>query len=361
MAKYLILSCDGGGIRGYLSSLLLQRLNAKFDILGVNGIGPNKPKIDLFAGTSTGGLIALALAQGKSIDSIVELYATQGANIFNPLDLQLGCMFPEPGDFAIRDIEKTIEADISGLKELWQVLYDDIGNPSLRTVIESFIPGNPLLSALPSNVMVPTFQLSDSATPPSWSSLIIDNFPGSPGSSTYLYDAALSTAAAPVYFPPYNHPQFGWCSDGGLFANNPAPLAVGRAIEEGQSISDIVLLSIGTGITPASMQVTSDTRLCYGLKYWAWLEQSGTTPPFPILNALMDGVSISNDSLTSSLLGGSQNGGRYMRVNPTLPESVPLNDYSPATMQMFRDVANKYFESDQWKTIRHWVENTFHK
>src|SRR5271155_2854336 len=151
MANYLILSCDGGGIRGYLSSLLLQRLNEELDILGLNGIGPNKPKIDLYAGTSTGGLIALALAQGKSIESIVDLYANQAADIFHSLNLQIKCLFPAPGDFAIRDIEKAIEADISGLRELWQVLYDDIGKPSLRTVIESFIPGDPLVSSVNPN------------------------------------------------------------------------------------------------------------------------------------------------------------------------------------------------------------------
>lgn len=220
MAKFLILSCDGGGIRGYLSSLLLQKLNEELDIFGAGN-----QKIDLYAGTSTGGLIALALAQGKSIESIVDLYANQAADIFHSLDLQIKCIFPAPGDFAIRDIEKAIEADISGLKELWQVLYDDIGKPSLRTVIESFIPGNPLLSSLnPNNAMVATFQLCDPAADPvSWNSLVIDSFPGSAGSSTYLYDAALSTAAAPVYFPPYYHPQFGWCSDGGLFANNQRP------------------------------------------------------------------------------------------------------------------------------------------
>jgi len=69
--SYLILSCDGGGIRGYLSSLLLQQLDKDLKIFGTNN-----GNVDFYAGTSTGGLIALALAQGQSIDSIVNLYAT---------------------------------------------------------------------------------------------------------------------------------------------------------------------------------------------------------------------------------------------------------------------------------------------
>lgn len=340
MANYLILSCDGGGIRGYLSSLLLKRLN---DDLGI--FEPNNQNINLYAGTSTGGLIALALAFGKSIDSVVELYATAGKDIFNPLGIQPGCLLKEAPT-----------AGLTEVKGLWQVLYDDIGDPSVRTVIEKFVPGNPKLSSLPSNVMVTTFQLNDGNNPPSWNPLVIDNFAGSPGSNTDLYHAALSTSVAPVYFPPYYHPQFGWCSDGGLFANNPAAVAVGRAIEAGHQLPDIVLLSIGTGITVASIEVSKPARLCYGLKYWAWFEAYGSTPPFAILNALMDGASISNDKLTSSLLGD-----RYMRVNPTLPESVALDDYSPEALKMFRKVADDYSKSSEWSTIENWVKNTFQK
>jgi uncharacterized protein len=346
MSNFLILSCDGGGIRGYLSSLLMQRLNDDLNIFGTNN-----QNIDLYAGTSTGGLIALGLAQGKSIDSVVDLYATKGADIFNPLDIQWGCLASETAQQG-----DGVEAESLDPKSLFQVLFDNTGDPSLLTVLENFVPGNPLLSSLANKVMVATFQLSDSAIPPSWNPLVIDNFPGSAGSGTYLYDAALSTSAAPVYFPPYNHPQFGWCSDGGLFANNPAPLAVGRAIEAGQSLSDIVLLSIGTGLNNASLPVTEDTRLCFGIKYWAWLETSGPTPPFPILNALMDGASMSNDYLTGRLLGA-----RYMRINPTLPEVVSLDDYSPKTLKMFREVADKYFQSSEWTTIEDWVKSTFHK
>lgn len=340
MSNYLILSCDGGGMRGYLSSLLLQRLNNDLSIFGTNN-----QNINLYAGTSTGGLIALGLAQGKSIDDVVTLYANSGAQIFNPLGWQGSCMLPSATDLG----------GFSDVKELWQVLYDDIGDPSVRTVVESFIPGNPLLSSLSNNVMVATFQLDDpqSATQ-SWNPLVIDNFEGSPGASTYLYDAALSTSAAPVYFPPYNHPTFGWCSDGGLFANNPSPLAIARAINAGQSLSNIVMLSIGTGITDSALPVTEDKRLCFGIKYWAWFETSGPTPPFPLLNGMMDGVSSANDWVSSQLLGT-----RYMRVNPTLPETIALDDYSPAAMAMMQKVADDYIASSEWTTIETWIKNTF--
>ena len=144
--KYLILACDGGGMRGYLSSLLLQKLNQDFQIFGANN-----QKINLYAGTSTGGLIALGLAGGKTIDSVVELYKESGAQIFYPLTIQPACLLS-----ATARLQAGIPDEIEAL---WQVLFDNIGEPSLRTVLEGFIPGDPLLNSFANKVMVATFQL----------------------------------------------------------------------------------------------------------------------------------------------------------------------------------------------------------
>jgi len=341
--KYLVLACDGGGMRGYLSSLILQALSQDIDVFGTNN-----SNIDLYAGTSTGGLIALALAYGKSIDDVVDLYRNSGAQIFTPLKTQAICAL---------SLSQTLKNATASFAGLWQTLFNNTGSTSVRSVVEDFIPGNPALDSLPNKVLVTTFQLAaqlENGT--SWNPLVIDNLSGGNGSSTQLYDAALSTSAAPVYFPPYSHPKFGWCSDGGLFANNPAPQAVARLIESGVPIANISLLSVGTGITNASISVSRITRLCYGLKKWAWIEQNGPTPPMAILNSIMDGVSATNDYLCSQLLGS-----RYLRINPVLPKSVALDDYSPATMQMFEDTANDFAHSSAWAQVHDWVETNFHK
>ena len=337
--RFLILACDGGGIRGYLSSLILQKLDQQFQIFGAgNG------NIGLYAGTSTGGLISLGLASGRSIDSIVSLYQTNGANIFSPLDFQPGCLVPRPEE---------VQGTWADVMELTQVLYDDIGDPSLESVMQGFIPGNPSLNSLPNKVMVTTLQLAASlATGTSWNPLIIHNLNNS--ADTFVYDAALSTAAAPVYFPPYNHPTYGWCSDGGLFANNPSPQAVALAIQNGVALTNISMLSIGTGLTNESLPMDSSNRLCTGLKTWAWFEQSGPTPPFPLLNAIMDGVSSSNDYTSSQLLGG-----RYLRVNPVLPNPIALDDYSPEALSSMELAAETLFASPQWTQIGNWVRANF--
>lgn len=75
MIKYRILSFDGGGIRGLLTSTLLSRIEKQV---------PNLiHKTDLFAGTSSGGLIALGLAGGMSPDDLSNLYQNSGPAIFD--------------------------------------------------------------------------------------------------------------------------------------------------------------------------------------------------------------------------------------------------------------------------------------
>jgi hypothetical protein len=68
MAKYFILACDGGGIRGYVTASVLQTL------VSDPGIGDFLPRVSLRAGTSTGSFIALALARGVAVSEILRLY-----------------------------------------------------------------------------------------------------------------------------------------------------------------------------------------------------------------------------------------------------------------------------------------------
>ena len=67
-ATYKILACDGGGIFGVITAKLLQSLDR--NVLD---------NIDLFAGNSTGSIIALGLASGVSIDTIFDLYSSEQA------------------------------------------------------------------------------------------------------------------------------------------------------------------------------------------------------------------------------------------------------------------------------------------
>ncbi len=77
MKRYRILTFDGGGIRGALTTRLLKRINKR-----LSGIFNNS---DLYAGTSTGALIALGLAAGLSVQDLEDLYSVETSKaIFRP-------------------------------------------------------------------------------------------------------------------------------------------------------------------------------------------------------------------------------------------------------------------------------------
>lgn len=68
MAKYRVLSIDGGGIRGLVTTVLLQR------IIKSPGMENFLQTIDLIAGTSTGGLLALGIAGELDLKRIRDVY-----------------------------------------------------------------------------------------------------------------------------------------------------------------------------------------------------------------------------------------------------------------------------------------------
>src|SRR5260370_39231466 len=62
-SRFSILALDGGGARGYLSVKILEHAEAHLNALTGQSL-PIGARFDLIAGTSTGGIAALALALG---------------------------------------------------------------------------------------------------------------------------------------------------------------------------------------------------------------------------------------------------------------------------------------------------------
>lgn len=76
---FRILSIDGGGICGILPAADLAELEQRF-LQGQSIAG----YFDMIAGTSTGGIIALGLANGRTAAEIRDIYTERGGNIFPP-------------------------------------------------------------------------------------------------------------------------------------------------------------------------------------------------------------------------------------------------------------------------------------
>ncbi len=210
----LILSLDGGGIRGAATTQFLTRVEEKLKMDHNCSI---RDCVDFYAGTSTGSIIALALATTQlSMDEINKLYNRQNA--------------------------KKIFVENKGLLEI-----DGISAPryeasgKLKVLKDSF--GNAKIGDVPSgkHVLVVTYEISTrrpviiKSTNPSFANI-------------KSYDAADASSAAPTYFPT-KELKDDWLVDGGVTANNPTMCAIAEARREwpSTSLDDMLVLSIGTG------------------------------------------------------------------------------------------------------------------
>src|ERR1041385_3569579 len=77
LSVFKVLAIDGGGMRGLYSAKLLEVFEARFKTRIVD-------HFDLICGTSTGGLIALALGMRFPASTISEFYKKYGGHIFPP-------------------------------------------------------------------------------------------------------------------------------------------------------------------------------------------------------------------------------------------------------------------------------------
>jgi patatin-like phospholipase/acyl hydrolase len=278
---YFIMSLDGGGIRGIMTAKLLERLEREKPFIN---------KVDLIAGTSTGGILALGLANDLKPGQLVDLYLNNGEEIFSYRDI--ADFLAGPADELLRanyDNETGNEKDRKGLKP----------------VLEKYLK-NKKLDELKKKVLITTFDLDNQAKPPEirkWKPKFLHNYGENSDGEVLAVDAAVRTSAAPTFFPSYQ----GYI-DGGVVANNPATCALSKAVKEGEALKDIWLLSVGTGINP---KLIRGDRLDWGITKWAT----------KIIDLLMDGMPSVADYQCRQLLGP-----RYHRLDVVLEQAFDMDD-----------------------------------
>jgi predicted acylesterase/phospholipase RssA len=308
--RMLIGCVDGGGIKGILTARLMERLES---------MCPGwVARTDLFAGTSTGGIIALALASGMTPAECVELYRENGKVIF-----------------ASRGIGDALSG---GLDELVRADYAQDG---LRSVLEKTF-GDKKLADLNKRVLIPALDLRR------WGPKFFDR---EHDGDLRVVDVALATSSAPTYLPSH-----GWATgkdvtcyaDGGLFANNPSDSAlayVAASTKYSRRPADTRMLSFGTGASsppPPKGMLDGDTQLDWGHNQWI------LSSPHYLLAALFDGTVAASHFRSKQQLGD-----HYCRVQPDLTCHVELDAHEKIPDLL---VAADRFPLDDvaaW-IIRHW-------
>jgi uncharacterized protein len=211
--EFKILSLDGGGIRGLYTAKILENFEDQFKCNIVD-------YFDLICGTSTGGLIALALSIRTPAKEIVNFYRKYSKVIF-------------------------YKSMFSGLKQLASGgKYDNIG---LSKVLSEIFQDK-LIGDSECLLCIPSFSITDGRP----YIFKFDHPPLSRDNRTKYIDVALATSAAPTFFPlvqikEQSNKQF---IDGGVYSNNPTYIGFTEAVQyfvgEGKDFNKLNILSVST-------------------------------------------------------------------------------------------------------------------
>ena len=302
----LILSLDGGGIRGVATAQFLMRVEqALMDEHGKS----IRDCVDFYAGASTGSIIALALATtGLTVDKISSLYDYKTART----------IFTENKGWFEFDRFNAPKYEASGKT---RVLAAALGKATIGTVPED------------KHVLVTTYAIERRKP------LVIKSTEAS-HRALLSCEVADASSAAPTYFPTRDMgigTEKFWLVDGGVVANNPTMCAIAEARKawDGIGIDNLRVLSIGTGYRTRKINGPDSRK--WGVLGWAFKGD--------ILNILTDERAVAYQALTITRPG------TCIRVNSNmskddLPDPPPddaMDDFDEENIKRLRKMGDFWY------------------
>lgn len=308
-----ILSIDGGGIRGILPGQILISLEEKVKKKSGNSDARLVDYFDLFAGTSTGGILTcLYNTPGFSASDAVGLYLQHGTAIFT----------------------KTFKKKLSSFFGITDEAFDVL---NLENCLKKYF-GNSMLSSSVKHSIITSYDIVNRRPhffrPRKARGDADFDFP--------LWQVCRGTSAAPTYFEPAlvqskagnKYPVV----DGGVFANNPTLCAYAEARQIFESMreerrvagkkvsaSEMLILSVGTGTV--KVPYSYETAREWGLAGWVR----------PVLDIMMSGVSDTVDFQLKQIFDAVGKPENYVRLIPDLAGVNPeMSDASPGNMEALR-------------------------
>jgi patatin-like phospholipase len=329
--RFRILSVDGGGLRGLVPALVLVDLEKRLKRL----TGEERPLADyfhLFAGTSTGGLISLGLTAPNPDDPdrsrmnserLVRLYRKRGPKIFPPrcrfLRMLRGYVMPKFSNGALEEAVK-----------------EEIGTSDLSTALRDLV-----ITAYDMTNHRPQFFKRWTAR--------------DGGANPTMADAAMATASAPTYLPPWKVGPNALV-DGGVFAANPTVAAIAEALkrqtDEPAELSphELFVVSLGTGF----FKVEYTPKILRAWGSIAWIKPRGSEPA--LLRAMLDGQTASADHWAHMIVNHNPGqppppsetigrGPRYYRIESELGKDHEMDDAREKTLKALEAEAKRLTET----------------
>jgi patatin-like phospholipase/acyl hydrolase len=305
----LILSIDGGGVRGLIPAAFLAELEKDLNQSLYN-------TFDIFAGSSVGAFIALGL-------SGLHYNGEQLLGLFNEKNVK---QIFDKRFFSFLSAFYGPKYTGKGKRQLLQQVFADKRLFSLEkpTLITSY--------DIISNCAV-VFKSHDTASKDS-------------AYNPTLAEIADASSAAPTYFPTVetSAQPSRWLIDGGVSANDPTMCAIIEALHLGYKPEEIKVLSIGTGVRDRM----AATPQCYGKKSQTWGGLSW------LKHGLIDNLFSGNASIieyqAAELLKVN-----YLRINDTLaPANDDLDDIKAGNLQALTLKGQQWYENNK-ETLLAWL------
>ena len=295
-----VLAIDGGGIRGIIPSLVLDHLERESG-------KPISALFDLCVGTSSGGIIALGLAQADAT----------GAPKYSAYDL--ADFFENSGD---KIFQRTIWRNIRSAGGVLDELYS--AKP-LEAALRKYF-SNARLGETLGLTMVATYDIEERRA------LFLKSW--HPDHETVrCRDAARATSAAPTYFEPALINVQGnqrALIDGGVFVNSPVVSAYAEALKLYPN-EPLMVVSLGTGelVRPIRYESAKD----WGQAGWV----------MPLLDCMFDGATKAANHQMRMFLGD-----RYVRLQVTLDEANDdMDDASETNIENLKKIADRLIRENE--------------
>eukprot|EP01133_Synstelium_polycarpum_P020058 gene20058-24056_t len=326
----IIITMDGGGFRGLTTIQILEYIETTLKI-DVGKIG------DLYAGTSTGGILSFGKLNNLSNKELDRIYKELGTKVL-PMKW--------------KNLSRTGTLSNSTL------LKNELTNTFSTVLLQDFAQNKKcfVTTCGKKNGLTETFV-----------PLVLSNYPNElrksgRGSSVFsgmsVVDALRCTSAVPMLFesPKYGDYQF---VDGGIRNNNATKLAMEEAFDLWDRDCPLVIISFGTGRYTKETKgkdgqqtvskVPEVKKESSGLMKKFELLQSSIAESTAVLKSVLDVTNSHRMHKEFKEVLSVYKNIEYYRFDPPLSKEVSLKDYGPKTIEQMANDTSAYLKSDKFR------------